>query len=408
MSQAEEPATSARQPWLPASVQDHFLDLLDGYKLVNEGNRDYLLTHLQRYHATLDLVRDEGLEQPRILELGGGGLAFTLLLRDTFPGAEIVIGEYTGAPGSREISALHRSGNERLAFAAHYFNLDSDPFPFPDASFDVVLCMEILEHLLLDPYHLFLEARRVLRPGGVFLVTTPNIVSAEALQKVLDLHSPYLFGIYSRHGAYGRHNREYTPGEVNGLGECAGLDTAALVTSDVYPPSREVTELRSWLAERDDPLHLRGQNIFYLGRRGERQPTGYPEFLFDFDPSRHRARLQVSLLRVEVVAAAPVQVQAQVTNHGTYTWQVAGEGYTRFRAMLYSAEGALLQRDFFAHTLPQAVPPGGNLQLDLSFPAPAQAGSYRLRFDMVHEQVCWFSDMRSDYAQLELRVSADG
>ena len=405
MSQADEPTATARQPGLPASVQEHFLGLLDGYRLVNEGNRDYLLTHLRRYHATLDMVRERAPEQPRILELGGDGLAFSLLLRDTFPGAEIVIGEYTGAPGSREISARHVTDGERVTFSASSFNLDSDPFPFPDASFDLVLCMEILEHLLLDPYHLFLEARRVLRPGGLFLVTTPNIVSAEALHKVLQLQSPYLFGIYSRHGAYGRHNREYTPLEVSGLGDCAGFDTVVLSTRDVYPPVGDLTALFACLEDRGDRTDLRGQNIFYLGAKGSREPAGYPEFLFDFDPTRHRAQLQVSLPEPVVAAQAEVPVQAQLANTGTYTWQVAGDGYTRFRIMLCSAEGALLQRDFVAQRLPQPVPPGASVNLDFSFEAPVQAGLYRLRFDMVHEQVCWFSDQRSDYVELELQVT---
>lgn len=45
--------------------------------------------------------------------------------------------------------------------------------PFPDNSFDTVLCLEVIEHL--DDYHQFLtEARRVLSPGGVLIVSTPN------------------------------------------------------------------------------------------------------------------------------------------------------------------------------------------------------------------------------------------
>jgi SAM-dependent methyltransferase len=44
---------------------------------------------------------------------------------------------------------------------------------FPDASFDAVTLIEVIEHLR-HPRSLLAECRRVLRPGGILLVTTPN------------------------------------------------------------------------------------------------------------------------------------------------------------------------------------------------------------------------------------------
>lgn len=45
--------------------------------------------------------------------------------------------------------------------------------PFPDASFDLVVAFEVIEHLS-DWQLLIAEARRVLSPGGQFVVSTPN------------------------------------------------------------------------------------------------------------------------------------------------------------------------------------------------------------------------------------------
>ncbi len=46
--------------------------------------------------------------------------------------------------------------------------------PFDDASFDAVVCIEGIEHLE-RPFDFVRECRRVLRPGGVLVMTTPNI-----------------------------------------------------------------------------------------------------------------------------------------------------------------------------------------------------------------------------------------
>ena len=45
--------------------------------------------------------------------------------------------------------------------------------PHPDASFDLVVAFEVIEHLA-DWRALLLEARRLLAPGGQFIVSTPN------------------------------------------------------------------------------------------------------------------------------------------------------------------------------------------------------------------------------------------
>jgi len=50
---------------------------------------------------------------------------------------------------------------------------DGQRLPFPDASFDVVTALEIVEHLA-RPQDLLREIQRVLKPGGAAVLTTPN------------------------------------------------------------------------------------------------------------------------------------------------------------------------------------------------------------------------------------------
>lgn len=50
------------------------------------------------------------------------------------------------------------------------------PLPWPDSSFDLIVSVEGVEHLE-NAFAFFREAHRICRPGGMFLITTPNVVS---------------------------------------------------------------------------------------------------------------------------------------------------------------------------------------------------------------------------------------
>lgn len=70
---------------------------------------------------------------------------------------------------------------DAIGFAREHYRLANLQFeqasctalPHPDASFDLVVAFEVIEHLA-DWRGLLLEARRLLTPGGQFIVSTPN------------------------------------------------------------------------------------------------------------------------------------------------------------------------------------------------------------------------------------------
>jgi SAM-dependent methyltransferase len=61
---------------------------------------------------------------------------------------------------------------EKLGIETRWADLD-EPLPFGEASFDVVVAGELLEHLR-DPRRVVGDVRRVLRPGGTFVASVPN------------------------------------------------------------------------------------------------------------------------------------------------------------------------------------------------------------------------------------------
>jgi SAM-dependent methyltransferase len=96
----------------------------------------------------------------RVLDLGcrTGALA----------GAYLEGNEVVGVDVDRDALALAaRAGLETV-----WADLD-EPLPFEDESFDAVVAGELLEHLRF-PDRVVGEARRMLRPGGLFLGSVPN------------------------------------------------------------------------------------------------------------------------------------------------------------------------------------------------------------------------------------------
>lgn len=62
----------------------------------------------------------------------------------------------------------------RAKFEVFSVDIERSAFPFPDSSFDVVVCNQVLEHLK----NIFMPLRemdRVVRPGGWLLIGVPNL-----------------------------------------------------------------------------------------------------------------------------------------------------------------------------------------------------------------------------------------
>ena len=65
--------------------------------------------------------------------------------------------------------------------------------PLPDRSVDLAYSVEVIEHLE-DQFAFLREVQRVLRPGGRFVLTTPNVLSLTSRLRTLLVGFPELFG----------------------------------------------------------------------------------------------------------------------------------------------------------------------------------------------------------------------
>lgn len=64
----------------------------------------------------------------------------------------------------------------------HTLNLDDDPLPFQE-EFDCITMIAIVEHLF-NQKHVFVQARKALKPGGKILITTPTVFGNDVAHRV--------------------------------------------------------------------------------------------------------------------------------------------------------------------------------------------------------------------------------
>jgi 2-polyprenyl-3-methyl-5-hydroxy-6-metoxy-1,4-benzoquinol methylase len=78
-----------------------------------------------------------------------------------------------GSDIAERILATARTATEAAGIEAELVRANLEALPFEDASFDLVLCTQVVEHLL-DPSAGVRELARVVRPGGSVILSTDN------------------------------------------------------------------------------------------------------------------------------------------------------------------------------------------------------------------------------------------
>jgi 2-polyprenyl-3-methyl-5-hydroxy-6-metoxy-1,4-benzoquinol methylase len=93
-----------------------------------------------------------------------------------------------------------------------------------DESFDCIICGDVLEHLV-DPHRAIVGLIPLLRPGGHFVVSIPNIVSLRARWSLIRGHWEYAeSGIFDK-----THLRFFTPATAERLLSDAGLEVVKAI-----------------------------------------------------------------------------------------------------------------------------------------------------------------------------------
>ena len=226
--------------WTPekiAATWDFFSENLAGSNL-------YFSSHAGRW-IVKRVDREFGLKAKRVLDFGcGRGDLLAHMFAQGIPAR--------GLEFSQE-SARATSG--RFEGEPLFQGIAAAPGELEDDSFDVVVLVEVIEHLLDEQIPQTLaEVHRLLAPGGRVVVTCPN---AEPLA-VDSVRCPDCGGVFHRW----QHVRSLDPKTIGAMFEQHGFATEK--AEGVYWGLTPYAVVRTWLR---NPGRLPRPHLLYVGRR---------------------------------------------------------------------------------------------------------------------------------------------
>lgn len=174
------------------------------------GENHYFRLARDRMDRSFAVIADR-VKGGAILDIGAS--PFYLLDRALAHGATRAEGIYfaNDTHPLREKPAIY-SPHGRIGIV--HLDVEHEPLPYADNSFDVVSACEIFEHLEYFPSRIGAEIHRVLKPGGTLLLTVPNVGSVGNILKLVAGKNIYM---KYRSDATGRHKHEYTRSQLASL-----------------------------------------------------------------------------------------------------------------------------------------------------------------------------------------------
>lgn len=203
-------------------------------EIKDEKELEYFWTHSERYkyilHKIIVAYYNIALQNKKVLDIGCYpyhlGKALEELGFDVYG-----------------ISSKHEpiDNNPKIKI----LNIETDKFPFKNDDFDIVLCSEVIEHLLRTPKIPLKEIKRILKKDGVLIITTPNAL--RSINRISMLIGRNIYpkdkDFYDEKAGdasyYFRHNKEYTMKELEELLEEVGFQIKNKEYFISYTPFRK-------------------------------------------------------------------------------------------------------------------------------------------------------------------------
>lgn len=196
-------------------------EVIDVLHNIIDKEDSYHQGHSRRMARTLEVLLEQN-PQGKILEIGTTGL-IPLALKKLKPEVTVFGTDFNLEKPPMGVEK-YTFKDQSIDVQVVRVNIEEDGLKFIDEYFDVVLLCEVIEHMERDPMAMLSQVNRVLKTGGVLILTTPNAVSSHSISKILNGYEPYFYMQYRHDGSMYRHNYEYSIHSLTAVLNGAGFD----------------------------------------------------------------------------------------------------------------------------------------------------------------------------------------
>lgn len=198
---------------------------------MQEWKDRYIANHLTRIAFDLDMVSSRVPKERQILECGSAPFILTLAL---------IKSGYDVAACDLE-PERYRLETDLSRLSLVRCDFETEKLPLSDNSVDLVLFNEVFEHLRINLIFTVSEVYRVLKPGGILMLSSPNLRSIAGIQRFLFEGKAYscsaeIYEQYEKLETQGHmgHVREYTSVEVSQFLRRLGFNVEEIVYRGSY------------------------------------------------------------------------------------------------------------------------------------------------------------------------------
>lgn len=275
---------------------------------------------------------------------------------------------------------------------------DGSRIELPDQSVERIICLDAFHHVP-NPEIILRELGRVLQDGGIAGFAEPGPQHSQTTQSQYEMKT---FGVIEN---------DIDIRSLWRLAEHAGFTDLKLSVFQVRPTLVSLDQFEEFLRGgkiskkyvEETRAFLINQRNFFL-YKGERKGKD----------SRYRdgltAAIQISPESSIAFEGAALRLHAAVRNTSQSVWlpQAAGLGAVMLGSHVYHADGTVFRESYHWQPLSvdenRIINPGEKIEIDFDLPG-LPVGGYRIDFDMVSNDVCWFAINGSQIASIDVEVS---
>lgn len=232
------------------NANDEYVDS-DPYTVEQNIDSEF---HKRRIEITVDLIREAALlrqNTQQVLDLGCGQGHITDKIRQALNDVEVTALDYS-------VSAIEYAHEHfpKIDFAVG----DAYDPPYKKGFFDVVVCNNLWEHVP-DPLFLLKQIRRIVKPGGHIIISTPSRYRIRNLVRIVSGSS---VSFMSHH-----HVTEYTVGQVKEQLRYGGFVVKTVLSRPISTGGLKVNVARwffSKLISMVGSHHQLEATVFYLAQ----------------------------------------------------------------------------------------------------------------------------------------------